>query len=41
MDLPDPEIESGSPALRADSLPSEPLGNTKTGQATILKTISS
>ena len=25
-DLPDPEIEPGSPALHADSLPSEPLG---------------
>ena len=25
-DLPDPEIEFGSPALQADSLPSEPLG---------------
>ena len=25
-DLPDPEIESGSPALQADSLPSKPPG---------------
>ena len=25
-DLPDPGIEPGSPALQADSLPSEPLG---------------
>ena len=25
-DLPDPGIETGSPALQADSLPSEPLG---------------
>ena len=25
-DLPDPEIEPGSPALQADSLPSEPPG---------------
>ena len=25
-DLPDPKIESGSPALQADSLPSEPPG---------------
>ena len=25
-DLPDPEIEPGSPALQADSLPPEPLG---------------
>ena len=25
-DLPDPRIELGSPALQADSLPSEPLG---------------
>ena len=24
-DLPDPEIEPGSPALQADALPSEPL----------------
>ena len=28
-DLPDPGIEPGSPTLRADALPSEPLGNTK------------
>ena len=26
-DLPDPGIKPGSPALRADALPSEPLGN--------------
>ena len=26
-DLPDPAIETGSPALPADSLPSEPPGN--------------
>ena len=26
-DLPNPGIESGSPALQADALPSEPLGN--------------
>ena len=26
-DLPDPGIESGSPTLQADSLPSEPRGN--------------
>ena len=26
-DLPDPEIESESPTLQADSLPSEPLGS--------------
>ena len=25
-DLPDPRIEPGSPTLKADSLPSEPLG---------------
>ena len=25
-DFPDPDIEPGSPALQADSLPSEPLG---------------
>ena len=28
-DLPDPGIESGSPALQADSLPSEPPGKPK------------
>ena len=28
-DLPDPEIELGSPALQADSLPAEPTGNPK------------
>ena len=28
-DLPDPGIEPGSPALQADSLPSEPLGMSK------------
>ena len=28
-DLPDPGIEPGSPALQADSLPSEPLGKVK------------
>ena len=27
-DLPDPGIESGSPALQADGLPSEPPGKT-------------
>ena len=26
-DLPNPEIQPGSPALRADALPSEPPGN--------------
>ena len=26
-DLPDPGMEPGSPTLRADALPSEPLGN--------------
>ena len=26
LDFPDPGIELGSPALQADSLPSEPLG---------------
>ena len=29
-DLPDPGIEPGSPALQADSLPSEPPGKPKT-----------
>ena len=29
-DLPDPEIEPGSPALQADSLPSEPPGKDQT-----------
>ena len=28
-DLPDPEIEPGSPAFQADSLPSEPPGKSK------------
>ena len=28
-DLPDPGIEPGSPALQADTLPSEPPGNPK------------
>ena len=28
-DLPDPEIEPGSPALQADSLPAEPQGKPK------------
>ena len=28
-DLPDPEIEPGSPALQANALPSEPSGNPK------------
>ena len=28
-DLPDPEVERGSPALQADSLPSELLGKPK------------
>ena len=30
-DLPDPQIEPGSPALQADSLPSEPQGSPKGG----------
>ena len=30
-DLPDPGIEPTSPALQADSLPSEPLGKPKAG----------
>jgi len=29
-DLPDPGIKSGSPALQADSLPSEPPGKSHT-----------
>ena len=29
MDLPNPGIKPGSPALQADSLPSEPTGNPK------------
>ena len=29
-DLPDPEIEPGSPTLQVDSLPSEPPGKPKT-----------
>ena len=40
-DIPDPEMEPGSPALQADSLPSEPLGKPKMGQTTMLKSISS
>ena len=36
--LPDPGIEPGSPALQADSLPSEPLGKPKTKSGkTLLK----
>ena len=31
-DFPDPGIESGSPALQADSLPSEPPGKTPMGR---------
>ena len=34
-DLPDPRIESGSPALQADSLPSEPPGNTFSASSVI------
>ena len=30
-DLPNPGMEPGSPALQADSLPSEPPGNLKSG----------
>ena len=30
MDLPDPGIEPGSPALQADSLPAEPPGKAYT-----------
>ena len=30
-DLPDPEIEPGSPALEADALPSEPPGKSTSG----------
>ena len=40
-DIPDPEMEPGSLALQADSLPSEPLGKPKMGQITMLETISS
>ena len=32
MDLPDPGIELGSPALQADSLPTELSGKTREGQ---------
>ena len=34
-DLPDPGIEPGSPALQADSLPSEPLGKPKIALALV------
>ena len=36
-DLPNPGIEAGSPALQADSLPSEPLGKPKTHKNYIMK----
>ena len=35
-DLPDPGMEVGSPALQADSLPSEPPGKSKTMKGLIL-----
>ena len=36
-DLPDPGIESGSPALQADALPSEPPGKLRsTGMGSLL-----
>ena len=35
-DLPDPEIEPGSPALQADSLPSEPPGKPLVGEGRLL-----
>ena len=38
-DLPDSGIESRSPALQADSLPSEPLGELKTDKDSIKKKI--
>ena len=41
-DLPDPEIEPGSPALQADSLPAEPPGkpkNTRVGSLSLLQGI--
>ena len=38
-DLPDPGIEPGFPALRAEALPSEPPGKPRTGKETE-KTIS-
>ena len=34
-DLPDPGIEPGSPAMQADSLPSEPPGKTSSALAVI------
>ena len=42
MDLPDPGIEPGSPALQADSLPVEPQGkpkNTGVGSLALLQWI--
>ena len=36
VDLPDPEIEPGSPALQADSLPSEPPGKPQEEKASML-----
>ena len=36
-DLPNPEIEPGSPALQADSLPSEPPGKPGSGLGEELK----
>ena len=38
-DLPDPGIESGSPALQADALLSEPPGKPKIGLYLILKVL--
>ena len=41
-ELPDPEIELGSPALQADSLPAEPPGkpkNTGVGSLSLLQGI--
>ena len=35
-DLPDPEIEPGSPALQVDSLPTELLGKPRKTQTNIL-----
>ena len=40
-DLPDPGIEPGSPALQADSLPSEPPGKPIKASEKVLPTISS
>ena len=37
-DLPNPEMEPGSPALQADSLPSEPPGNILIQNKKFLKT---